>query len=107
MERRGGRGHAGGAAYDSYLEQENDLQISQLASKVTALKDISIQIGGHIKDDNRLLDDMGDGFDKTRGLLGGTMQRLKNLADSTGGGYMLYLAVFVVFVLLLLWRMTK
>ena len=107
MERRVGRGHAGGAAYDSYLEQENDLQISQLASKVTALKDISIQIGGHIKDDNRLLDDMGDGFDKTRGLLGGTMQRLKNLSDSTGGGYMLYLAVFVVFVLLLLWRMTK
>ena len=41
------------------MEQENDAQISQLAGKVSALRDISIQIGGHIKEDNRLLDDMG------------------------------------------------
>ena len=106
MERRSGRA-GGSAAYDSYLEQENDLQISQLAGKVSALKDISIQIGGHIKEDNRLLDDMGGGFDNASGLLGGTMKRLGNLSKSGGGWHMAYLAGFVLFVLLLLWRLTK
>ena len=106
MERRNGR-PGGSAAYDSYLEQENDLQISQLAGKVSALKDISIQIGGHIKEDNRLLDDMGGGFDNASGLLGGTMKRLGNLSKSGGGWHMAYLAGFVLFVFLLLWRLTK
>lgn len=103
----GGRSGGGSAAYDSYLEQENDMQISALAGKVSALKDISIQIGGHIKEDNRLLDDMGGGFDNASGLLGSTMKRLGNLSKSSGGWHMAYLAGFVLFVFLLLWRMTK
>jgi blocked-early-in-transport protein 1 len=110
MERRpGGRGGGtyGGAAYDNYLEHENDAQISNLASKVTALRDISIQIGGHVREDNRLLDDLDGGFDSTGNLLGGTMKRLGVLAKSGGGCHMTYLVAFVLFVFLLLWRMTK
>ena len=107
MERRGGGSGRGGASYESYMEQENDASINHLASKVSALRDISIQIGGHIKEDNRLLDDMGGSFDRTSGMLGGTMKRLSTLANSSGGGYMIYLAVFVVFIFLLMWRLAK
>ena len=62
------------------------MQINALAGKVSALKDISIQIGGHIKEDNRLLDDMGGSFDNASSLLGGTMKRLGNLSKSGGSG---------------------
>ena len=111
MERRGGGGRGGGyggaAAYENYLQQENDAQINNLAGKVSALKDISIQIGNHIKEDNKLLGDLDGSFDTTGGLLGGTMKRLGKLASSGGGCHMTYLAMFVVFVFFALWRMTK
>ena len=107
MARRGGGGGYGSASYDSYLEGENDAQISQLAGKVSALKDISIQIGGHIKEDNRLLNDLDGSFDSTGGLLGSTMKKLGQMSKSGGGCHMTYLAMFVMFVFFALWRMTK
>lgn len=96
-----------GAAFDSYLESENDAQIGALAGKVAALKDISSQINIHIKGDNKLLDDLDNSMDSTSGLLGGTMKRLGVIASSGGGWHMTYLAMFVVAVFLILWRMTK
>ena len=55
MERRpgAGRGGYGTAAYDAHMENENDMQIGELAGKVSALKDISNQINIHIKGDSR------------------------------------------------------
>ena len=107
MARRpgGDRSAHGSAAYESYLQSENDLQINNLAGKVSALKDISIQIGNHIKEDNRLLGDLDNSFDSTGNLLGGTMKRLSRLAQSGGGCHMTYLAAFVMFVFLLMWWM--
>lgn len=108
MERRaGGRGGHGSAAYDSHLESENDLQIGALAGKVSALKDISSQISIHIKNDNKLLDEMDTSFDNAGGLLGGTMKRLNSVATSAGSGNICYLAMFVIAVFLILWRLTK
>ena len=108
MERRpGARGGYGGAAYDSHLESENDAQIGKLAGQVSALKDISSQISIHIKGDNKLLDELDGSFDSAGGMLGGTMKRLGALASSGGNCNMTYLVMFIVFVLLLLWRMTR
>ena len=112
MERRAGsRGASssayGGATYDSHLESENDALIGQFQGKVETLKQLSIQINGHIKEDNNILSDLDNSFDSTSGLLGGTMKRLGNLAQSSGGNVMCYLAVFVMVVFLLLWRLTK
>ena len=108
MERRpGARSGYGAAAYESHLESENDAQIGALANRVSALKDISSQISIHIKGDNKLLDDLDNSFDQTGGMLGSTMKRLSAIASSSGGGNMMYLAMFVVAVFLLLWRMTK
>ena len=57
------------------MEQENDAQIGNLAGKVSQLRELSIQIGGHVREDNRLLSDLDGSFDSTGGLLGGTMKR--------------------------------
>ena len=65
----------GGSAYDHYMEQENDAQIGNLAGKVTQLRELSIQIGSHVREDNRMLGDLDGSFDTTGGLLGGTMKR--------------------------------
>ena len=108
MERRGGgRGGYGGAAYDSHLENENDAQIGKLAGQVSALKDISSQISIHIKGDNKLLDELDGSFDSAGGMLGGTMKRLGALSAGGGNCNITYLVMFVVFILLLMWRMTK
>ena len=109
MERRPGTrgGGYGSAAYDSHLENQNDAQIGALAGKVSALKDISSQISIHIKGDNKMLDELDSSFDHTGNLLGGTMKRLGAMASSGGGGNILYLAMFVMFVLLLLWRLAR
>lgn len=107
MERRPtSRGH-GSAAYDAYLESENDMQIGLISSKVGALRDVAIQINGHIKEDNAMLDGLGSSFDSAGGLLGGTMKRLGALTNSSGNCTMVYLVAFVLFVFLLLWRLTK
>ena len=98
-----------GNAYDasSYMEDENDALVNGLAGKVSQLRELSIQIGSHVKEDNRLLSDLDSGFDKTGGMLGGTMRRIGAMADSKGSRHMLYLALFVIFVLLLVYKLFR
>ena len=67
----------------------------------------TIAIGSHVKEDNRLLGDLDNSFDSAGSLLSGTMKRLGNLADSGGNRHMLYLALFVIFVLLLVYKLFR
>jgi len=96
-----------GAAYNtSIMEQENNEHIDLLHGKVNQLKHMSIQIGEYVKEDNIFLDDMSGKFDRTNNLLGGTMKRLDQLAQTKDGRHMIYLGlfVFVVFVMLYVMR---
>ena len=105
---RGGNSSAyGGAAYDQYMESENDALVNGLGSKVSQLKELSIQIGADVREQNHLLGDLDNSFDNTGGLLGGTMKRLGALSKNGGDCAMVYLAVFVFFVFVMLWRLTK
>ena len=97
----------GGAAYDSYMESENDALINGLGAKVSQLKELTIAIGGDVREQNNMLNDLNSSFDNTGGLLGSTMKRLGVLAKSGGDCTMTYLAIFVFCVVLLLWRLTK
>jgi len=96
---------AGAATHEGYQEQENDDHIGLLASKVSALRGIAIEIGEHVREDNRMLDTLDDRFLSAGGMLGGTMKRLNTLASSKDSKYMLYLALFVVGVFLLIYKM--
>ena len=101
------RSRSGAAYQNDYMEQQNDEQINLIAGKVGQLKELSIAIGSHVKEDNRLLGDLDNSFDSAGSLLSGTMKRLGKLSSGQGSGTMCYLAVFVLFVFLLLWRLTK
>mmetsp|Transcript_7618 Transcript_7618/g.19721 ORF Transcript_7618/g.19721 Transcript_7618/m.19721 type:complete len:125 (+) Transcript_7618:1315-1689(+) len=97
-----------GAAYNtSFMERENDETINLLHNKVSQLKEMTIQIGDFVNQDNRMLDDMGGNFDKTGGLLGGTMKRLDALAQTKHGRHMIYLALFVCCVFVLLYMSSR
>ncbi|KAG8456893.1 hypothetical protein KFE25_012683 [Diacronema lutheri] len=89
--------HDKGAAYDtSFMERQNDEQIGLLGSKVSQLKQMTLQINDMVAYDNRMLDEMGTSFDRTGSLLGGTMRRLDDLAKTKHGRHMIYLALFVL-----------
>ena len=109
MARRPGAFGGAGSAYDasSYLEESNDAQIGALSGKVTQLKELSIAIGSHVKEDNRLLGDLDNNFDTAGGMLGGTMKRLGALTTSKDSRHMLYLGLFVFVVFLLVWKLAR
>ena len=52
-----------------HLEEDNEHAESELASKITGLKSLSIQIGEEVREHNRLLKDVDDEFDSTFGQL--------------------------------------
>jgi blocked-early-in-transport protein 1 len=97
----------GNATLDNHMENENDAQISALLGKVNQLKQVSVQIGDHVREDNKLLNGMGDQFDTSGSMLGGTVKRLTALANSKDGWHMVYLAMFVVLVFLFIYKMTR
>ena len=97
----------GNATLDNHMENENDAQISALLGKVNQLKQVSVQIGDHVREDNKLLNGMGDQFDTSGSMLGGTVKRLTALASSKDGWHMIYLAMFVVLVFLFIYKMTR
>ena len=105
MARRGGGSGAGGNAYESYMEEQNDAHIGLLAGKVSQLKQLSIDIQGEINTDIKQLDGLDGTFDSAGAALKGTMSRLGRMASSKDGCHILYLALFVVAVFLLIYKM--
>ena len=101
------RNNEGSSRYDSTLEQENDAHIGLLAGKVAQLKQLSIDIKDHVRDDNKMIGDLDGSFDSTGGLLQGTMKRMGTMLNGKDSRHMLFLAIFVVVTLLLLYRMMR
>mmetsp|Transcript_15187 Transcript_15187/g.26030 ORF Transcript_15187/g.26030 Transcript_15187/m.26030 type:complete len:130 (+) Transcript_15187:66-455(+) len=94
-------------ASEDLLEQENERHVSDLQSKIGLLKSLTIDIGNEVRDQNRMLDNMDNEFGSAENLLKGTMQRLNKMIKSKSGRHMCYLMLFVVFVVVLVYFMTK
>lgn len=89
------------------MEQQNNDRISELSESVARLKGLTIDIGNEVREQNSLLDDMGDGFSSTSDLLAGSLRRIGTMLESGGAKHMCYLVTFVVFVMVFLyWLMT-
>jgi blocked-early-in-transport protein 1 len=89
------------------MEQQNNDRIDELSEHVARLKGLTIDIGNEVKEQNSLLDDMGDGFANTRDLLAGSLRRIGTMLESGGAKHMCYMVGFVVFVMVFLyWVMT-
>jgi blocked-early-in-transport protein 1 len=66
--------------------------------KVSALKTLTIDIGDEVRGQNKMLLDMNEGFDKTEGLLGNTIRKVKQMGRWSHHSWMCYMALFVVAV---------
>jgi blocked-early-in-transport protein 1 len=102
------RGRAGGGrtANDTnanIVEQQNNERISMLSDQVARLKGLTIDIGNEVREQNSLLDNMGDGFQSTRDMLSGSLRRISTMLESGGMKHMCYMVAFCVLVMIFLW----
>ncbi|KAK9764511.1 protein transport protein bet1 [Basidiobolus ranarum] len=91
------------------LENMNEQRIEGLSDKVSLLREITLNIGDEVRDQNAYLKDMGSDFERTGTYLKGTMRRFYAMAQTQSGRYMIYLILFalLVFTFMLLyvrWR---
>lgn len=96
-----------GEASSSLMEQQNDDRISALSDQVARLKGLTIDIGNEVKEQNQLLDDMGEGFSGVQNLLANSLSRIGNMLKTGGAKHMCYLVTFVVGVMVFLYWMMK
>ena len=85
------------------LEQQNNERILELSEHVARLKGLTIDIGHEVREQNALLDGMGDGFTNTRDLLQNSLRRIGTMLESGGTKHMCYMVLFCVAVMLFLW----
>jgi len=74
-----------------------------MGGKIGKLKDLSINMGEEVREQNRLLNDMDDGFDSTAALFSNTIGKIVKLAKSKPHMYIYYLLAFCFFVFFVLW----
>ncbi|KAM6407961.1 BET1-like protein [Rhynochetos jubatus] len=76
-----GRGE-GPSAMEDVLDVENKRMADSLASKVTRLKSLALDIDRDAEDQNRYLDGMDSDFLSVTGLLTGSVKRFSTMARS-------------------------
>ena len=85
------------------LEQQNNERIYELSQQVSRLKGLTIDIGNEVREQNSLLDNMGDGFANAGDMLQGSLRRIGTMLESGGAKHMCYMVGFVVFVVVFLY----
>mmetsp|Transcript_22348 Transcript_22348/g.62168 ORF Transcript_22348/g.62168 Transcript_22348/m.62168 type:complete len:145 (+) Transcript_22348:298-732(+) len=106
-----GRDVEGGGRFNdantNILEQQNNDRISELSEQVARLKGLTVDIGSEIREQNSLLEKMGEGFLSTGDMLQSSLARIGIMLDTSSGKHMCYMILFVVFVVVFLyWMMT-
>ena len=69
-------------AVEEILDRENKRMADTLASKVTRLKSLALDIDRDVEDQNRYLDGMDSDFTSVTGLLTGSVKRFSTMARS-------------------------
>eukprot|EP00581_Thalassiosira_minuscula_P006614 CAMPEP_0183704154 /NCGR_PEP_ID=MMETSP0737-20130205/1589_1 /TAXON_ID=385413 /ORGANISM="Thalassiosira miniscula, Strain CCMP1093" /LENGTH=146 /DNA_ID=CAMNT_0025930975 /DNA_START=144 /DNA_END=581 /DNA_ORIENTATION=- len=103
---RGGGGRGGMSSHEAnanIMEQQNNDRISELSDQVARLKGLTIDIGNEVREQNSLLDNMGDGFTNVGDMLTGSLARMGIMLERGGAKHMCYLVCFVVFVMVFLY----
>merc|ERR1711935_377703 len=106
-----GRDAEGGGKFNdtntNILEQQNNDRISELSEQVARLKGLTVDIGSEVREQNSLLDQMGEGFLSTGDMLQGSLAKIGIMLDTSSGKHMCYMVLFVVVVVVFLyWMMT-
>ncbi|XP_076451027.1 BET1-like protein [Babylonia areolata] len=87
-----------GASTEEMLDGENQQRVDGLASKVSRLRGIALELETDSKDSTRFADGMVSDFGSAEGLLTGTMNRLSNMVNSgrSNRRIMCYIIVAIV-----------
>ena len=85
------------------LEEQNDEKIDALFSSVEALKARTLGINQEVTEQNRLLDSMQLQMESAGSMLASTVDKMKELYATSGGGNLCKLTLFFMFVLFLLY----
>mmetsp|Transcript_19994 Transcript_19994/g.32795 ORF Transcript_19994/g.32795 Transcript_19994/m.32795 type:complete len:131 (+) Transcript_19994:145-537(+) len=111
-------GNVGGAGYnrvptsqqqasEQLLEQDNDREIADLSSKVSVLKNLTIDINREVNEQNSFLDNMDGQFSGVGNILKGTMNKLNEMVKTKSSQHLCYLALFIVGVVLFLYYLFR
>ena len=89
------------------MEQQNNDRIAELSEQVSRLKGLTIDIGNEVREQNSLLDQMGDGFTHTSDLLTGSLRKMGVMLERGGSKHMCLLVLFIVGVIIVLYLLMK
>ncbi|XP_041366299.1 BET1-like protein isoform X1 [Gigantopelta aegis] len=67
---------------EEMLDHENQSRVEGLATKISRLKGIAVDLESESRESNRYLDDMTDDFGSTTGLLSGSIHRINNMINT-------------------------
>ncbi|XP_066494964.1 BET1-like protein [Tiliqua scincoides] len=70
------------SAVDDMLDEENKRMTENLATKVTRLKSLALDIDKDVEDQNNYLDGMDSDFMSVTGLLSGSVKRFSTMTRS-------------------------
>ncbi|KAL3791109.1 hypothetical protein HJC23_012094 [Cyclotella cryptica] len=102
-----GRGMSSHETNANIMESQNNDRIAELSEQVARLKGLTVDIGNEVRDQNRLLDNMGEGFSSVGDMLSGSLMRIGTMLESGGAKHMCYLVGFVVFVMVFLYWLVR
>ncbi|EED91443.1 predicted protein [Thalassiosira pseudonana CCMP1335] len=108
--RGGGAGRGGMSSHETnanIMENQNNDRINELSDQVARLKGLTIDIGNEVREQNSLLDNMGEGFSNVGDMLTGSLARIGTMLESGGAKHMCYLVAFVVFVMVFLYWLVR
>ncbi len=93
---------AGAQVDEESLERENDRGVSDLGDRVGLLKSITKGIRDEVQEQHGILDRMSLDMSGTRGLLGGTVERLgKVMEDSNNSRLMRFVCGLVALMMVI------
>ena len=79
----------------------------ELSQSVSAIKEITGAIKNRMVDDESLVGDIDRGFDKNKSLMKTTVGKIDKVLTSASGNILCYVFLFVIMVLVLLYKLTK
>lgn len=89
------------------METQNDALTARLADKVGILKQLSIDIGIEVKEQNRMLENVDHDMAHSQSLMGKTLASLQTMINTGGSKHMCYLVLFIFAIFLLVYLLVR
>ncbi|KAJ0494864.1 putative BET1-like protein [Helianthus annuus] len=88
-------------------EQENEKSLNSLQDRIVFLKRLTGDIREEVQTHNRMLDRMGNGMDSARGIMSGTMDKLKTVFETKSSRRTCKLVIYLVLAFFILYYLFR